>query len=221
MGNYQNDIKAAIFDVDGTLLDSMAVWNDIGERYLKGLGLKSRPGIKEELQSVSLEQGADYLKRNYNLKQTISEIINAVLKIIEDFYRQEAVLKPGVRETLEWFRNHGIKMAVATSGNKTLAKAALMRNGVADYFERIFTCTEIGAGKDEPKIYLEAAEFLGSTPEKTVVWEDALHAAQTAKSAGFTVLGVYDDSSRENISMMRKVCDEYYDRMDFWMTVHK
>ena len=150
MKDYRKKIKAAIFDVDGTLLDTMPVWNDIGERYLSSLGLKSRLETKEALHSVSLEQGAAYLKETYDLKQTIPEIIKDVLKIVANFYKYEAVLKPGVKETLEWLEEQGIKMAVATSGNKALTEAALERNGVADYFGKIFTCTEIGSGKDEP-----------------------------------------------------------------------
>lgn len=221
MKEYREKMKAAIFDVDGTLLDSMPVWNDIGERYLSSLGLKSRPETKEALHSVSLEQGAAYLKETYGLEQTIPEIIKAVLKIVEDFYKYEAVLKPGVKETLEWLETKGIKMAVATSGNKDLAEAALKRNDVAHYFGRIFTCTEIGAGKDKPDIYLTAAAFLGSEPEETIVWEDAFHAAQTAKTAGFVVLGVYDESSRDAVPEMKEICDEYFDRMDAWIIGHK
>ena len=102
MKDYRKKIKAAIFDVDGTLLDTMPVWNDIGERYLSSLGLKSRLETKEALHSVSLEQGAAYLKETYDLKQTIPEIIKDVLKILANFYKYEAVLKPGVKETLEW-----------------------------------------------------------------------------------------------------------------------
>lgn len=221
MKDYRKKIKAAIFDVDGTLLDTMPVWNDIGERYLSSLGLKSRLETKEALHSVSLEQGAAYLKETYDLKQTIPEIIKDVLKIVADFYKYEAVLKPGVKETLEWLEEQGIKMAVATSGNKALTEAALERNGVADYFGKIFTCTEIGSGKDEPNIYLAAAEFLGSKPEETIIWEDALHAAQTAKTAGFVVLGVYDESGKDAVPEMKEICEEYFDRMDAWLAGHK
>ena len=144
-----------------------------------------------------------------------------MLKIVADFYKYEAVLKPGVKETLEWLEEQGIKMAVATSGNKALTEAALERNGVADHFGKIFTCTEIGLGKDEPDIYLAAAEFLGSKPQETIVWEDALHAAQTAKTAGFVVLGVYDESGKDAVPEMKEICEEYFDRMDAWLAGHK
>lgn len=207
-------IRAAIFDVDGTLLDSMPIWQDIGARYLESAGREVNPGTREALSTMSLEQGAAYLKENYNLTESVSEIIRDVLKIVENFYRFEAELKPGVTETLKELKDRGIRMVVATSGNKELAAAALKRNGIAELFEKIFTCTETGAGKDQPDIYLEAAGFLGSSPEETLVFEDALHAAETAKKAGFTVGGVYDESNAQNISRMKKVCDFYCEQMN-------
>lgn len=105
-------------------------------------------------------------------------------------------------------------MTVATSGNRELTEAALARNGILDYFEQIYTCTETGAGKDEPLIYLKAAESMQAEPNETLVFEDALHAAETAKKAGFVVIGVYDEENRKNISKMKEVCDCYCDRMD-------
>ena len=207
-------MQATIFDVDGTLLDSMPVWENIGERYLSGLQIKAEENLNKVLNTMSLEQGAAYLKEGYQLDKSIPQIINEVLKIVSDFYRFEAPVKPGVRETLEWLQGKKVKMVVATSGNKELAEAALKRNGIRDYFDQIYTCTEIGSGKDEPVIYLKAAEFMQAEPKDTLVFEDALHAAENAKKAGFVVVGVYDQGNRENISEMREVCDYYCDRME-------
>lgn len=212
--NIDTYVLGAIFDVDGTLLDSMPVWENIGERYLTSLGITAKNGLKDVLHTMSLEQGAGYLKEEYQLEKNIPQIIKEVLKIVSDFYRFEAALKPGVRETLKWMSQNRIRMVVATSGNKELAEAALERNGILEYFEQIYTCTEIGAGKDEPEIYLTAAEALQTKPENIIVFEDAFHAAETAKKAGFKVIGIYDASNEENISRMKEVCDCYYDRMD-------
>ena len=212
--NSEYRIHAGIFDVDGTLLDSMSVWDDIGERYLLSQGITAGADINSVLGTMSMEQGAAYLKEEYHLDKTVPQIVKEVLKIVEDFYRFEAALKPGAKEALEWLSEKGMKMVIATSGNKELAEAALERNGVLGYFKRIYTCTEIGAGKDEPAIYLKAAEDFGMDPENIIVVEDAVHAAETAKKAGFVVLGVYDESSRENSSRMRDLCDFYYERMD-------
>lgn len=207
-------MKAAIFDVDGTLLNSMPVWEDIGERYLASQNITAEKNLRAALHTMSLEQGAAWMKEKYQLDKSISQIIEEVLKIVSDFYRFEAPLKPGVKKTLEWFKERNIQMTVATSGNRELTEAALARNGILDYFEQIYTCTETGAGKDEPLIYLKAAESMQAEPNETLVFEDALHAAETAKKAGFVVVGVYDEENRKNISKMKEVCDCYCDRMD-------
>ncbi|MDY4693635.1 MAG: HAD family phosphatase [Blautia sp.] len=208
-------IKAAIFDVDGTLLDSLPAWQKLDERYLEKNGIKPEPGLSEKLSVMSMESGASYLKKQYRLAKTEEEIVEEILQMISDFYRFEAPLKPGVKETLNWLKHNKVRIAVATSGNELLAGAALERNGIGDFFERIFTCTEIGIGKEKPDIYLKTAEFLGSLPEDTLVFEDAFHAAQTAKAAGFVVTGVYDESSQENMQQMMEMCDYYVKRMDF------
>ena len=208
------EIQACIFDVDGTLLDSMPVWDDIGERYLTSQRIMSEEGLRDVLNTMSLEQGAAYLKEKYQIEKSVPQIIKEVLQIVSDFYRFEAPLKPGVEETLEWLKKRQVRMAIATSGNKELVEAAFERTGILGYFEQIYTCTEVGAGKDKPTIYLKAAEDLNTKPEDTLVFEDALHAAETAKRAGFAVVGVYDAGNEANISRMREVCDYYYDRMD-------
>ena len=130
-------MKAAIFDVDGTLLDSMSVWEDIGERYLASQNITAEKNLRATLHTMSLEQGAAWMKEKYQLDKSISQIIEEVLKIVSDFYRFEAPLKPGVKKTLEWFKERNIQMTVATSGNRELTEAALARNGILDYFEQI------------------------------------------------------------------------------------
>ena len=193
-----------------TLLLQMCYYlSDAGNKVLYISGEESLRQIKLRAERIG--------ECNDNLKtfcETNLDIIEEVLKIVSDFYRFEAPLKPGVKKTLEWFKERNIQMTVATSGNRELTEAALARNGILDYFEQIYTCTETGAGKDEPLIYLKAAESMQAEPNETLVFEDALHAAETAKKAGFVVIGVYDEENRKNISKMKEVCDCYCDRMD-------
>ena len=118
-------MRAAVFDVDGTLLDSMSVWEDIGERYLADHKIAVRGNLRNALRTMSLEQGAAWLKEEYQLKKSIPQIIEEVLKIVSNFYRFEAPLKSGVKETLEWLKERNVKMVIATSGNRKLAEAAL------------------------------------------------------------------------------------------------
>lgn len=109
-------MKAAIFDVDGTLLDSMSVWEDIGERYLASQNITAEKNLRAALHTMSLEQGAAWMKEKYQLDKSISQIIEEVLKIVSDFYRFEAPLKPGVKKTLEWFKERNIQMTLALTG---------------------------------------------------------------------------------------------------------
>lgn len=202
-------VEGAIFDVDGTLLDSMAIWEDAGARYLKSRGIKPEPGLGKILFPMSLEDGVDYVKKNYHLEEAEEELKAQVLKQVQMFYEEEVKLKPGAKQLLEKIYAAKIPMIVATSSDKAQIQAAFTRLGVIDYFREIWTCTEAGAGKDKPDIYFQCAQKLGSSPEHTLVFEDALHAAQTAKKAGFLLAGVYDTFSAEGQEELKALSDVY------------
>ena len=200
-------IKGAIFDVDGVLLDSMPVWEEIGELYLKSQGREGKPGLREILFPMSLEQAADYLIREYDLPKTAVRVVEEVNGMIRTFYAEKAELKPGVRRYLEQFRKAGIPMAVATSSGRENVEAAFRRLSVLDLFQDILTCSEVGQGKNHPKIYLEAAEKIGTRPEETWVFEDTCHALLTAKRAGFRTVAVYDRASRKDLDTLKSEAD--------------
>lgn len=174
-------IKGAIFDVDGTLLDSMGIWKDVGVRYLNSIGIEAEPDLGNILFTMSIQEGVQYVKEHYHLSQEIEEIEQNVLDIISDYYKETAPLKSGAVELLEKLRNSNIPMTIASSNNKKEIEMAFERLEIAKYFDRIFTCEEAGAGKTKPDIYLQAAEYLGSRPEETLVFEDVIHAVRTAK----------------------------------------
>lgn len=201
--------KAAVFDVDGTLLDSMPVWENLGVRYLKRLGIEPEVELGKILFPMTIEEGAEYIKKRYGLSMECRKIIDEILEIVRDFYFYEVSLKKGAEEVLKVFEERGIPMAVATSGERLLVEAAFERLGIRRYFQVILTCTEVGAGKRSPLIYRKAAAALGAAPEETWVFEDALYAIKTAKAAGFRTVGVYDPSNRKawkEISMEADVC---------------
>lgn len=202
-------IKGAIFDMDGTLLDSMPIWEHASERYLQNKGITVEENLAEILFSMSMRNGAAYVKRNYKLPEDIDVIVAGVNEIVSEFYRTEAFPKPGVPEFLELLAKKNVPMVVATSTDRHLAEAALKRNGFLSYFQKIFTCTEVGAGKIKPDIFLAAKEFLGTTVEETWVFEDALYAIETAKAAGFPVVGLYDDASVKQQEQIKKKADIY------------
>ena len=189
-------IRGAIFDVDGTLLDSMFIWDTIGETYLRSIGYQPKENLNETFKNMSLHQAARYYQTEYGVTQSIDEIMDGVNAMLERYYRFEVPLKPGVAELLEWLRQDGVKLCIATATDRHLVEAALDRCGVLSCFGEIFTCNEVGHGKDEPDIFEAALRFLGTRREETLVFDDALYAVRTAKEAGFPVAAVYDSHER-------------------------
>ncbi len=200
-------IRGAIFDVDGTLLDSMKIWDNAGERYLQSRGRQAEPGLSRILFSMSLADGATYLKETYELPETTGEIHQGILDIVDAFYHDEAQAKAGVRELLEALSAKGVAMTIATSSDKRQIRTALERLDMAKYFQEIFTCGEVGVSKNEPVIFHQAAALMGTAPEDTCVVEDGLYAVRTANKAGYFTVGVYDASSRDDWQDLQKEAD--------------
>ena len=201
-------IRGAIFDVDGTLLDSMFIWDTIGETYLRSIGYEPREKLNEVFKNMSLFQAARYYRTEYGVTLSIDEIMNGVNAMLERYYRFEVSLKPGVAELLAQLQASGIKLCIATATDRYLVEAALERCGVLSCFGAIFTCNEVGHGKDEPDIFEEALRFLGTEKAETVVFDDALYAVRTAKEAGFPVAVIYD-SHEKNQEGLRALADFY------------
>lgn len=207
-------IKGAIFDLDGVILDSMPVWEKAGEMYLGNLGLQVEFGLAKAMYCMSMSEGAKYLKERYRLDMDEEAIIEGINRTIEDLYSYQVQLKEGVEQFLKGMCQAGIKMTVATSCDRQVFERALERLNVTHFFERIFTSTEIGAGKVKPDIYLAAAEHMGTQPKDTWVFEDALYAIQTAKRAGFRTVGVYDDCSIDDLDKIKRISDIYLRKLD-------
>ncbi len=201
-------IRGAIFDVDGTLLDSMFIWDTIGETYLRSIGYQPKENLNETFKNMSLHQAARYYQTEYGVTLSIDQIMDGVNAMLERYYRFEVPLKPGVAELLERLRQSGVKLCIATATDRHLVEAALDRCGVLSCFGEIFTCNEVGHGKDEPDIFEAALRFLGTRKEETIVFDDALYAVRTAKEAGFPVAVIYD-SHEKNQKEIRALADFY------------
>ena len=185
-------IKGAIFDLDGTLLDSMFIWDTIGEEYLRSLGKEPHEDLKETFMTLTLEEAAVYYREHYGVTLSVKEIVDGVNSMVEQTYRTKVTLKPGIPEYLAWLKENGVRMCVATVTDRYLVEETLERLGVRHYFSEIFTCAEVGFGKDKPVIYQKALEHLGTEKSDTYVFEDLPFALNTAKTDGFPTVGVYD-----------------------------
>lgn len=185
-------IAGAIFDVDGTLLDSMWIWDTIGVDYLRSIGYEPREDLAAVFKDMSLYQAACYYQREYGVALPADGIIAGVNRMIEGYYQEDVQAKPGVGAFLQSLQGQGVPMCICTATDRPLVECALKRLGLLGYFSKIFTCSEVGHGKDQPDIYRQALHWLGTPKARTAVFEDALYAARTAKADGFPIAAVYD-----------------------------
>lgn len=198
-----------IFDVDGTLLDSMPVWAHSGERYLSSVGIKAPDTLGRALFSMTMQEGAKYIKETFAMTQTAQEIKDGIIKVVASAYQNETLPKPGAFVFLNALREAGIPMTVITSNDRPLIAAAFDRLGLEPYFKEIITCGEFGSGKDHPDIFHAAASRMNSNPASTWVAEDGLYAMRTAKKAGYRVIGVADACSRQDEAQIRQIADYF------------
>ena len=204
-------IKSAIFDIDGTLLDSSPMWEALGEHFLLANGVKPHRGLSDRLLRLSLKEGAALLSRDYTVDMSAEEILAGLKRIISDFYCFEAPPKRGAAELLRALSERGISMSLATAGDERLSRAALTRLDMIKYFKGLASCEKYG-GKSSPEIFIAAAQMAGGTAEETIVFEDSLHAAETAKRAGFAVAAVRDIGEPEQ-SKLCYTADYYMDSL--------
>ena len=200
--------KGAIFDLDGTLLDSMWVWDDIDVAFLKKRGLEVPPDYQEAITPLGfLELPAT--RSDGSLSGNAGRTDSGVASDAVDAYTYEVELKDGAAEYLRYLKEKGIRMAVATSSSPELYEPALKRNGIYEYFKAFVTVSEVKRGKGFPDIYEKAAEKLSLPPETCVVYEDILAGIRGAKMGGFAAVGVYDRSGEGNRAKMEQEADRY------------
>ena len=214
-------IKGVIFDIDGTLLDSMPLWNNLGERYLQKLGFteEETEGLSQRISTMPFAEGIHYIKKEYSLDITEERIREQLQEMIAGAYRDEIALKAGAKEYLQFLKERGIPCILATAGDASLATAALKRLKVWEEFQGLLLCEEFNTSKREAKIYQLAMERLSlSKPEEVLVCEDVLHAIKSAKQAGFQVCGILDEANREDWEKIQKIAD--FTIKDFYELVY-
>ena len=185
----------AVFDLDGTLIDSMPVWKNSARTFLRTLGIEAEANLNDVLFNLSLIHGAEYIQKTYTPNLEIQQILDGVEDVVVGAYEKTIPLRNGALEFLQELKARGVRCSIATSNDMPLVKLALERLKVAQFFESIFTCTDLKTSKDEPRVYLEAMQSIGGTIENTIVFEDALLPIKTATKAGFAVAAMQDSFS--------------------------
>ena len=188
-------MQGAIFDLDGTLLDSMWIWPRMAPLYLKSQGITAAETLWDEVKYLSMPELAVYLRKNFDLTETVPAIIDGCFRSIKDLYLQDVTLKTGAAEFLAYLNQLSIPCIIATASDPDLAMRVLNKYNAAVYFSGAVTCTAVGSGKGESSaVFDEAARIIQVPIKNCVVFEDAIHAVATAKSAGYPVAALYEES---------------------------
>lgn len=204
-------IKFAIFDLDGTLLDSSEMWLTLGARYLTLLKKTPEADLTERVAEMTLPSAARYFREHYDVPYSTEEIVRHLTRMTESYYTEEVKLKDGAPELLSALRAHCVYMSIATMSDERLGMLALERLGVGDFFAGAVSCSNYGA-KTKPDVYLAAADLIYAIPEETIVFENSLYAIKTAKKAGFVTAGVADISESDDAGM-KQTADFYADSL--------
>ncbi len=209
------NIKAIIFDVDGTLLDSMWVWTDIDDQFLAKYNLTEPEGFHKGMEGMSYSETAQYFLDLFpTLTHTREELEHEWYEMALKMYEETLCLKQGAYEFIKNMYERGIKIGIATSNNRDLALAALRHNQIDCYIDSIWTSGEAKAGKPNPAVYLRVAEDLQVAPEQCLVFEDVPNGILAGKNAGMKVCAVEDFFSKPLDTEKRNLADYYIHSYD-------
>jgi HAD superfamily hydrolase (TIGR01509 family) len=200
-------MKACIFDLDGTLLDSMGLWLDIDIEFLERRGHVAPEDYAVCISSMSFSEAATYTIERFGLQDSVEGLLSEWNRMAAYAYGNTVQMKPYAKEYLLALLKRGVKLGIATSGVPELFEPALLNHGIYDWFDAICDAGEVGCGKSRPDIFLLAAKRLGFKPCDCTVFEDILAAVKSAKSAGMTVYGVYDGSSENDWEEIKQIAD--------------
>ena len=191
-------MKYIIFDLDGTLIDSMPVWHGTGSGFLKNHNFPVPENLMEVVKTQTIWQTAEWFRSELGVPMEATDIVDEIVQSVVEAYRHTIPLKDGAKEYLEKMAQEGVKMCILTASEADYILPALDRLDIHKYFDHVLTCTELGKFKDDGAAYLSAMELLGGSLNETVVFEDAYYAVKGAKSAGFAVYAILDEEVRKD-----------------------
>lgn len=201
--------EAVIFDMDGSLVDSMWVWKDIDIQYLARFGLEVPDDLQYLIEGMSFTETAQYFKERFALDRPLELIKADWNEMAWDMYRTRVMLKPGARQLLDYCRDHQIRLGIATSNSRQIVDMVMEERGITDYFSCIMTSCEAKKGKPAPDIYLLTAQQLKVAPERCLVFEDIIFGIQAGKAAGMEVCAVEDEYSAYQREEKQRLADYY------------
>lgn len=209
------DIEAVLFDLDGSLVDSMWIWRDIDIEYLGKFGISLPDKLQADIEGMSFTETAAYFKKRFNIPDSVEQVKEDWNRMAWNKYTHQVPLKKGAREFLEHCHENGIKLGIASSNSRELVENVISVHGLTGYFESIVTACEVDKGKPAPDVYLEAAKRCGAVPEKCLVFEDIVAGIMAGKSAGMKVCAVEDAYSRHQDAEKKRLSDyfitDYFD----------
>ena len=203
--NWLKNIEGAVFDLDGTLLDSSWVWEKVDEKFLGYRGFQVPDDYVDEISPLGAERAAVYTIERFGLYEDKDDIVREWIEMAKKEYATEVVCKPYAKEFLEELHKLNIKMAVATSSDRELFMKTLEREGILKYFQKIVTVDEVERGKGYPDIYEEAARRIKVNPHKCLVFEDILAGVTGASLGEFNVVAVFDEKSKHNWEKIKSI----------------
>ncbi|HYE81606.1 MAG TPA: HAD family phosphatase [Clostridia bacterium] len=208
------DIKAVIFDVDGTLIDSMWIWRQVDIEFLGKRGISLPERLQSEIEGMSYSETAIYFKARFDLPESLEEIKEEWSIMAEDYYKRRIKLKSGAKEFLKLLYDKGYTIGIATSNSRELVEHMLANHGIKQYFSNIRTSCEVDKGKPHPDVYLKVAEDMGIEPCHCIVFEDTIAGVMAAKSAGMKVFAVADEVSKESKDKLIEMTEGYIHSFD-------
>ena len=209
MHEMMQNIDAVIFDMDGSLVDSMWMWRAIDVEYLGSFGIPLPEDLQSRIEGMSFAETAMYFKEHFPIPDTTEDIMDTWNRMAWDKYLHEVPLKMGITEFLRSCRERGILLGIATSNSRELVENVAKVHNLRDYFTSIITGSEVKRGKPAPEIYLAVARELGTAPSRCLVFEDIVAGIIAGKNAGMRVCAVEDEYSSHDRERKKKLADYY------------